>query len=222
MSHSAGDYMSDDELKLELARITTELYRAGQVTAMGGNISVRSTTQPDCAWITPSQIFKGDLKPEQMILIDSEGTKIRGDGNPSMESVYHAGIMKYRPDINAVIHTHAPYSTIFGMCDLQLLPVNTEAIYCMSMPVIPFYPGGSKELAQAVIEQVGQTKVIGAFLRNHGLLTVGKSLREAADISYTVEHVIDILLIVKMAGLTPRQISEEMVKFLMKPGGALY
>ncbi|HEX9091878.1 MAG TPA: class II aldolase/adducin family protein [Anaerolineales bacterium] len=214
--------MSDDELKVELSQITTELYRAGLVTAMGGNISVRSSTQPDCSWITPSQIFKGHLKPEQMIMIDREGKKIRGDGNPSMESVYHAGVMKSRPDINAVVHTHAPLSTIFGMCDLEVLPVSTEAVYCMSMPVIPFYPGGSTELAQAVIEQVGQTKAIGAFLRNHGLITVGKSLREAADNSYMVEHVVDILLKIKMAGLSPSQIPEEMIKYIIQSGGALY
>lgn len=212
--------MSDDELRAELARITTELYHAGLVTATGGNVSVRSASQPDTAWITPSQIFKRDLKPEQMILIDMEGKKISGDDKPSIESVYHAGIMKYRPEVNAVVHTHAPLSTIFGMCDLEVLPVNTEAIFCMNMPVIPFYLGGTKELAQAVIEQVGQTKATGAFLRNHGLMTIGKSLRQAADNSYMVEHVVDILLKIKMAGLTPSQVPEKTVKFLMQFAGA--
>ena len=212
--------MTDDELRVELVNITTELYRAGLVTATGGNVSVRSDSQPDTAWITPSQIFKGDLKPEQMILIDMEGKKISGESKPSVESVYHAGIMKYRPEINAVVHTHARLSTIFGMCDMQILPVNTEAIFCMNMPVIPFYLGGTKELAAAVIECVGQTKATGAFLRNHGLMTIGKSLRQAADNSYMVEHVVDILLELKMAGLTPCQVPEKTVKFLMQFAGS--
>ena len=212
--------MNDDELRVELVKITTELYRAGLVTATGGNVSVRSASQPDAAWITPSQIFKGDLKPEQMILIDMDGKKVSGDDKPSVESVYHAGIMKYRPEINAVVHTHAPLSTIFGMCDLEVVPVNTESIFCMNMPVIPFYLGGTKELAQAVIEQVGQTKATGAFLRNHGLMTIGKSLRQAADNSYMVEHVVDIQLKIKMAGLTPSQVPEKTVKFLMQFAGA--
>lgn len=213
--------MSDEELKAELARITTELYHAGLVTATGGNVSVRSADQPDTAWITPSQIFKGDLKPEQMIQIDMDGKKVSGDDKPSVESVYHAGIMKHRPDVNAVVHTHAPLSTIFGMCELELQPVNTEAIFCMNMPVIPFYLGGSKELAKAVIEQVGMTKATGAFLRNHGLMTVGKSLRKAADNSYMVEHVVDIMLKIKMAGLTPCLVPEQTVKFLSQFAGAL-
>lgn len=212
--------MSEEDLKVELAKITTELYHAGLVTATGGNVSVRSADQPDTAWITPSQIFKGDLQPEQMIQIDMNGKKVSGEDKPSVESVYHAGIMKHRSDVNAVVHTHAPLSTIFGMCDLDVLPVSTEAIFCMNMPVIPFYLGGSKELAQAVIEQVGKTKATGAFLRNHGLMTVGKSLRKAADNSYMVEHVVDILLKIKMAGLSPSQVPDQTVKFLMQFAGA--
>jgi L-ribulose-5-phosphate 4-epimerase len=212
--------MNDEELRVELVKITTELYHAGLVTATGGNVSVRSASQPDAAWITPSQIFKGDLKPEQMILIDMEGKKLSGDDKPSVESVYHAGIMKYRPEVNAVVHTHAPLSTIFGMCDLEILPVNTEAIFCMNIPVIPFYLGGTKELAQAVIEQVGQTKATGAFLKNHGLMTIGKSLRQAADNSYMVEHVVNILLQIKTCGLEPSLVPEKTVSFLKQFAGA--
>ncbi len=212
--------MTDDELRVELVKITTELYRAGLVTATGGNVSVRAASRSDAAWITPSQIFKGDLKPEQMILIDMEGKKISGDDKPSVESVYHAGIMKYRPEINAVVHTHAPLSTIFGMCNMEMLPVTTEAIFCLNMPTIPFYLGGTKELAAAVIECVGQTKATGAFLSNHGLMTVGKSLRQAADNSYMVEHVVDILIKLKAAGLTPNLVPEKTVKFLSQFAGA--
>ncbi len=213
--------MSDEELKAELARITTELYRAGLVTATGGNVSVRSAAQPDTAWITPSQIFKGDLKPEQMIQINMEGKKVSGEDKPSIESVYHAGIMKHRPDVNAVVHTHAPLSTIFGMCGMEILPVNTEAIFCMNLPVIPFYLGGTKELAIAVIEQVGMTEASGAFLQNHGLMTVGKSLRKAADHSYMVEHVVDILLKIKTAGLSPCLVPDKTVALLKQFASAM-
>jgi len=212
--------MEDEDLRVELVNITTELYRAGLITATGGNVSVRSAGQPDAAWITPSQIFKGDLKPEDMTLIDMEGKKISGEYKPSVESVYHAGIMKYRPDINAVVHTHAPLSTLFGMCDMEMLPINTEAIFCMNMPIIPFYLGGTKELANEVIENVGKTKATGAFLRNHGLMTIGKNLRKAADNSYMVEHVVDILLKIKMAGLTPSRVPDATVKLLMQFAGA--
>jgi ribulose-5-phosphate 4-epimerase/fuculose-1-phosphate aldolase len=211
---------TDAELKEELTTITTELYHAGLVTASGGNLSVRSVEYENAAWITPSQIFKGNLKPDQMILIDMEGKNIGGEGKPSVESVYHAGVMKMRSEINAVVHTHAPLSTIFGMTDMEVLPITTEAIFMMNFPNIPWYLGGTKDLANAVMECVGATKVGGAFLRNHGLMTVGKTLRQAADMSYMVEHTVDILLKCKMAGLQPSTIPDKAIKFLLQFAGA--
>jgi ribulose-5-phosphate 4-epimerase/fuculose-1-phosphate aldolase len=71
-----------------------------------------------------------------------------------------------------------------------------------------------------VIECVGQTKATGAFLRNHGLMTVGKNLRKAADTSYMVEHVVDILLKIKNVGITPTLIPEQTVKMLSQFAGA--
>jgi L-fuculose-phosphate aldolase len=213
--------MTDNELREELAKLITELYHAGLVTATGGNLSVRSSSNPDTAWITPSAIFKGDLTADQMILIDMEGKKISGESKPSVESIYHAGIMKYRPEVNAVVHTHAPLSTIFGMCDMEILPVTMDAVFSMSLPVIPFYIGGSKELADEVIENVGKTKAMGAFLRNHGLMTVGKSLRKAADFSYMIEDVVDILIRIKTANLTPSLLPQEAIDLLSQYAGTI-
>ncbi|MCL4560338.1 MAG: class II aldolase/adducin family protein [Chloroflexi bacterium] len=213
--------VTDFELKEQLVETTTELYRAGLVTATGGNLSVRSVERENAIWITPSQIFKGALKPEQMTLIDMDGKRLEGDYKPSIESVFHAGVMKLRPEIHAVVHTHAPLATVFGMIDLQLLPVTTEAIFLMEYPHIPWYMGGSKDLAKAVMEMVGQTKAMGAFLRNHGLLTLGKSLRQAADNTLMAEHTAKILLTLKMTGMEPSLIPEKAVKFLSQFAGAL-
>jgi L-ribulose-5-phosphate 4-epimerase len=212
--------MTDDELKQQLVDITTELYHAGVVTATGGNISVRSATREDAAWITPSQIFKGGLTPDDMVLIDLDGKKIDGPYKPSVECVYHGGILKNRSDVNAVVHSHAPLSTIFGMTGMKMIPITTEAIFLANFPVIPWYLGGTKELAKAVLEQIGNTKVQGAFLCNHGLITLGKDLRKAADGTLTVEHVIHMLLTLKMAGLEPELIPEKTVQFLAQFAGA--
>ncbi len=213
--------MNDSELKKQLAEITTELYHAGVVTATGGNLSVRSVEVPDALWITPSQIFKGSLHPDQMILIDYDGKKIQGDYKPSVESVYHAGVMKLRPDVNSVVHSHAPLATVFGMTEMEMTPVTTEAVFLKNFPIVPWFMGGTKELAQAVMDCVGNTKVGGAFLRNHGLMTVGKDLRQAADGTLMVEHTVKILLMCKIAGLTPTTLPEQAVKFLSQFVGAV-
>jgi ribulose-5-phosphate 4-epimerase/fuculose-1-phosphate aldolase len=211
MSQSTMLPGTDEERKQQLADAITELYRAGLVTAMGGNLSVRSASYENALWITPSQVFKGELKPEQMILIDLNGKRIEIEGNPqgrpSVEAVYHAGIMKLRSDVHSVVHTHAPLATVFAMCDMEMLPITSEAILLQNMPTIPWALGGSPELAEYMLDYVGKRNVGGAFLRNHGLVTVGKTLREAADLTYMVEHTVKILLACKMTGREPSLIS---------------
>ena len=207
--------MADEKLRQELADITAELYQARVITAIGGNVSVRCATREDAAWITPGQIFKGDLSPDDMVLIDLAGKKIEGDHKPSMESVYHANIFKHRPEINAVVHSHAPFAILFGLSDKEWVPITTEAILMSGMPTIPWYPGGSVELASAVDQHIAKTKAPGAFLRNHGLITVGKSLRKAADATFMVEHTIKILLVCKLLGQEPAPIPQETVELIL-------
>lgn len=208
--------MNDINLRLQLAEITTELYHAGLITARGGNLSVRSVDVPGAIWITPSKIFKGRLHPDQMILIDFNGQKLQGDFQPSVESIYHAGVMRLRSEVNSVVHSHAPLSIVFGMTEMNMLPITTEAVFLSNYPNVPFFLGGTNELAQAVMDCVGRTNVGGAFLRNHGLMTVGNDLRQAADATLMVEHTVKILLACKMAGLTPSTLPEDTLRRLFQ------
>ena len=223
MSHKSVLPTTDEERKQLLADIVTELYRADLITAMGGNASVRCASRDDALWITPSQIFKGGLRPEQMMLVDFDGKRIElasnPQGYPSVESVYHGGILRKRPDVNAVVHTHAPLATAFAMCDMQMPPITSEAILLMGLPTIPWALGGSRELAEYVLEYVGKRQVSGAYLRNHGLVTVGSTLREAADVTYAVEHTIKIIMACKTFGREPSLIPPESIKQVIDQAG---
>ena len=208
--------MTDKELKQQLVNTVTELYNAGLITGKGGNVSVRSVDLEDAVWITPSQIFKGGLKPEQMILVNMEGKRIGGDTIPSVESSYHAGLMRLRPEINSVVHTHAPLATIFGMIDMPILPVTVEAVMIMDFPRLPFLLAGTQELTSAVLNNIGKTKLLGAFLQNHGLITIGKDLKKAAYLTYTVEFALNLLFNIKSLSLQPMEIPEKSIVQLKK------
>jgi ribulose-5-phosphate 4-epimerase/fuculose-1-phosphate aldolase len=100
------------------------------------------------------------------------------------------------------------------MTDMEMIPITTEAIIIMGMPKIPFHLGGTKDLARDVLECVAQTNVAGAYLRNHGLITVGPDLRKAADMTRMVEHTVGILLKLREARLDPSHIPTETVTYL--------
>ncbi len=206
--------MNDAELRVHLAEITTELYKAGLVTATGGNISVRSVDVTNALWITPSMVFKGSLHPEDMTLIDTEGRIIEGKYNPSIEFAFHAGLMKIRPEVNAVVHSHAPYATVWGLGDIDIPPITYEALFVGNLPFIPWHMVGSQELASVILKTIGQGTAPGAFLRNHGLITVGGTLRQAADATLMVEHTLKILHLTYQLGNKPVELTEKTIEQL--------
>jgi L-ribulose-5-phosphate 4-epimerase len=206
--------MIDAALRAHLAEITTELYQVGVVTPTGGNVSVRSVDVANALWITPSAVFKGSLHPEDMTLINLEGTVIDGRFKPSMEYAFHAGLMKLRPEINAVVHSHAPYAIVWGLGEFEIPPITYEALFVGQLPFIPWHMVGSKELASAILDKIGQGSVPGAFLRNHGLITVGGNLRQAADATLMVEQTLKIMHLTNQLGCKPFVLSGKAIEEL--------
>jgi ribulose-5-phosphate 4-epimerase/fuculose-1-phosphate aldolase len=204
--------MNDDALKQQLADITAELYQAGVVAATGGNISVRSVEHEGALWITPSCVFKGALTPDEMILINLDGTVLAGKYPPSIEYAFHAGLLASRLDINAVVHSHPPYAIVWGLGDLPIPPVTYDGLLVGRLPFIPWHMIGSKELAGAVVDAVGGGRTGGAFLRNHGLVMVGKDLRRAADATLMVEHTLKVLHLARQAGINPTELNQKSIE----------
>ena len=112
-AHSAGAVTGAvqgdgaDDIRSELVAIMEELYASQVITATGGNISVRVPGADSEVWITPSRLFKGDLRPELMVRINLSGESlVAGARSPSSEWCMHTRILQRKPQANAVIHAH--------------------------------------------------------------------------------------------------------------------
>ena len=73
---------------------------------------------------------------------------------------------------------------------------------------------GSQELAAAVIDAVGNGMANGSFLRNHGLVTVGKNLRQAADNTLMTEQTLKILHLAHQIGIKPAELDNDSIEKL--------
>src|SRR5215469_6966283 len=101
--------VSEDKLRAEIARFCHLIYEKSYVASTDGNVSARL---PDGnIMCTPTICNKGFVKPEDMVIIDSKGHRIKGDRKASSEIAMHLLIYEMRHDAKAVVHAHPPCAT---------------------------------------------------------------------------------------------------------------
>ncbi|MBW2419650.1 MAG: class II aldolase/adducin family protein [Deltaproteobacteria bacterium] len=204
------------DLRQELVEIVRELYEAEVITATGGNVSARATDD-DSLWITPSQLFKGDLSPEVLVPIDLDGQALDpGARSPSSEWSVHCAVYRAKPQAKAVIHAHAPNATILANAGLPFLPISTEAAFFGELPRVPFIMPGTRDLADAVGEAIGDGWAV--LMTNHGIIVAGRSLRRAADMVEIIERSAQVIVGCYAVGKPPSVLPDEIIDTLRKMG----
>jgi autoinducer 2 (AI-2) kinase len=206
-----------EDLRHEICRVIDDLYAIQLVTATGGNVSARIPEAPDQAWITPSQLFKGALDPESLVRIGMDGKALdAGTGSPSSEVLMHTAVLEAKPEAQAVIHCHAPHATILVNSELPFLPISTEAAFFVDIGRIPFVMPGTRDLADAVVDAMGQGWAV--LMQNHGLLVAGRTLRRAADMAEIIERSAQVILGGYAVGVEPPVLPDDVVKKLSEYG----
>jgi ribulose-5-phosphate 4-epimerase/fuculose-1-phosphate aldolase len=205
--------MSD--VRDEMCAIIDELYRHNLMTPTGGNVSARTRDNPNHAWITPKGLFKGQLTPDVMVRVDADGSPVHpSGGEPSSEVRIHTAILRARPDIQAVVHCHAPKATILVNAGLPFLPISTESAFLAHLGRIPFIMPGTEELATALVAALGQGW--GVLMQNHGLIVGARSLRRAADITHIIERTAEVILGCYAVGREPPVLPADVVQALSR------
>ncbi|MCZ6463600.1 MAG: class II aldolase/adducin family protein, partial [Proteobacteria bacterium] len=208
--------VAPEDVREQIVDAVQELYRAELITATGGNVSAR-IADADEVWITPSQLFKGELRPEVLVRIDLEGHSLDvGSRSPSSEWGVHCAIYRARPDIVAVVHAHAPHATILANAGLPFLPISTEAAFFSDLPRLPFIMPGTGELAAAVAEAMADSWAV--LMVNHGLIVGGRTLRRAADMIEIIDRSAQVILGCYAVGREPPTLPDDVVATLRKMG----
>ncbi len=201
------------ELSEKIVEAGKKLYEHGLVTGISGNISARIPST-DMFLIKPSGACMGNLKPEELVLVDLQGNKVKGEKNVSMETPIHAAIYRARKDVHAVVHTHPPTATAFGIAKTEILPLQIELFTFLpnGVPIIPFKAPGSKALAEAVQEKIADYDAV--ILENHGIITVGATVEAACNLNEMVEEGAKVqLLVMTLAGRNAVTLAELKEKF---------
>src|SRR5262249_30206072 len=188
---------TDDEARRQIIEIGNDLFAMGQLTPTGGNISARAADD-DKIWITPSQLYKGSLTVDSLLCITADGAIVAGEGKPSVEYQMHWQSYGAPPEATAAGPTHGPSVPASGITTQKFPPINTDAIFLADTQIVPWSMPGSKELADAVAEALKASR--GAILQCHGLMAVGKTMRDAANRAMMLEETAKLVIYCKQFG----------------------
>ncbi|MCW4046217.1 MAG: class II aldolase/adducin family protein [Candidatus Bathyarchaeota archaeon] len=186
-----------EDIGRKLSKAGKRLHEQGLVIGSSGNISAR-IPGTETFLIKPSGVRMGFLKPEELVLVNLEGKKVKGELDVSLETPMHAAIYRARGDVQAVVHTHPPTATAFGIAKMEVLPLQIEMFmrFPNGVPVVPFEAPGSKALAETVQKKIANCDAL--ILENHGIVTVGSNIEAACDLNEMVEEAAKIQFIVTL------------------------
>jgi L-fuculose-phosphate aldolase len=208
------------DIRQQIVQIAGELYDKCLLTRTGGNISARCEDNQGEIWITPAGIFKGNLQLDMLVRIDLQGANRAATAfSASSEWKMHCAIYRTRPDVSAVVHTHAPQSTLMALTGTKFLPISLEAAWIGDIPLVAFMMPGTEELGQAVATALG--KGYAVLMQNHGLVVAANSLRWAADITDVVEVTALKLLTCRALGVAPPVLPDEVVRNVREAGALM-
>lgn len=177
------------------------LWQRGLIAGSGGNLSLRVAGMPQ-VMIKPSGLANIDCRLETLLGMDLEGNLVSGQGRPSKDLGFHLGIYRVRPDVQGIVHAHAPWSTALTLLGYKELPLFTPHAQAKlhRVPVVPYAPSGSPKLNRGVTDLFRSQEMVAALLERHGLLVAGTTLPAAESLAELVEETAQIAMLVHLGG----------------------
>jgi ribulose-5-phosphate 4-epimerase/fuculose-1-phosphate aldolase len=180
---------------------------------VAGHITARDPERLDCFWVNPFGLHFGQIRVSDLILVDHAGKVVEGRAEVNLAAfAIHSRIHAARPDVVAAAHAHSLYGKSWSCLGRLLDPLTQDACaFYDDHVVFDDYSGIVEETSEGdrIARALGSKKA--AILRNHGLLTVGHSVDEAAWWFITMDRSCQAQLLAEAAG-QPHKIPEGTAK----------
>lgn len=191
--------MSEKHLRQSIVDACLEMNCVGINQGTSGNISARFG---EVMLITPSAIPYQDMRPEMIASMPLAGDygAFSGRFKPSSEWRFHLDIMRARPDVGAIVHTHAMYATILSILR-KPIPAVHYMIAAFGGPTIActdYAPFGTTELSALAVAGLADRN--GVLLGNHGMIATGLNLGQAMWRAVELETLARMYFHVMVAG----------------------
>jgi L-fuculose-phosphate aldolase len=207
--------LSVEEALVACCRI---LAREGHESGLAGQVSARAD-RPGTWWTLQFGYGFEEATSERMVLVDEDLRPLRG-GRPNPGTRFHIWIYRKRPDVQAIVHTHAPYASALSCTSSALKTIHMDSAMLHGTAHLAEWPGVpvADDEGRIISAALGEAKSI--LLANHGLLTAGNSVEEAAYLAVFFERAARMQLAAMAAGGC-REVKPELAvearEFLLQP-----
>jgi L-fuculose-phosphate aldolase len=211
----AGRALAPREALVAACRI---LGREGHESGLAGQVTMRAE-KPGTWWTLPLGLGFDEATGKKLVLVDEDLKPLRG-GRPNPGVRFHVWIYRKRPDVQAIVHTHAPWASALSCTSSSLKTIHMDSAMLHGTAHLPQWPGVpvADDEGRIISGALGQAKTI--LLANHGLLAAGNSIEEAVYLAVFFERAARMQLRAMAAG-GYREVKPELAKearaFLLQP-----
>ena len=197
-SNNGATRIPEFKLREQMCDVGRRIWLKGFCAGNEGNHSFR--LDKDRILCTPSLISKGNLKPDDMCIVDYNGKQLAGKRKRTSEILLHLAIYTERPDVKAVIHSHPPHATAFAIADIELPTcIHPEAeVFLGPVKTAKYVTPGDTRLGESIKPFIKESNTI--LLGNHGVVCYGPDLEDAYYKLEIVDAYARILLLTKQLG----------------------
>lgn len=192
-----------------------KMLNSGMTVETWGNISARDPRN-DRVYLTPSGMDYSKINEADVVVCDLGGNFLEGHRKPTIEKDLHIEIYKKRKDVNAIVHTHPIYSTVFSCMGEDIPPIIDEAAQVLmgTCRRADYALPGTMELAENCVKALGDT-AMSCLLQSHGAVCVGKDMDTAFKVARVLEMTAEIYYRIRATGGSPIPILEENIEYMI-------
>lgn len=201
------------EQRKRVVEAGNEALRRGIVHGTAGNFSERDRETGLIA-ISPSGIPYPDTTIDDVVIVDDRGRVVDGHRRPSSETPMHTMIMRAFDHIDAIVHTHSHFSTVVSTIRPFLPPLLTETCLVVGarIPVTRYGLTAMSDIGESVLDVMTPASR-AVIMRNHGLITFGRTFENALLYSMLVEEAAEVYVhaLAANGGREPQLVPEDLV-----------
>ena len=199
----------------------TALY--GWTDLTGTHISAR-IPGTDEFLLNPFGMLFDEITASALIKVDHEGKLLSESAFPINPAGFtiHSAVHMASDDMNCVMHTHTRAGNAVAMLKEGLLPLNQKALLILGFVAYHDYEGAALDLdeRERIVRNLGDNRIL--FLRNHGLLTVGKTIGEAFVWMYRAETACQFQVDALSCGREINALSQETIDHVIAQGREIF